>query len=81
MRATRRARLQDLSRIINSSLAEMARECKTKCKSMLAESPWLQRQFLAANESGTPTERMECDQEWLGAKTYPITDNGGDSRL
>ena len=26
----------------------MARECKMKCKSMLAESPWLRRQFLTA---------------------------------
>ena len=47
-RAARRAGLQDLSMINNSSLAEMARECNTKCKSMLAELPLLRRQFLAA---------------------------------
>ena len=47
-RAARRAGLQDLSTISNRSLAEMARESKKKCKSMLAESPWLRRQFLAA---------------------------------
>ena len=47
-RAARRAGLRDLSRISNGSLAEMARECKVKCKSMLAESPWLRQQFLAA---------------------------------
>ena len=47
-RAARRADLQDRSTINNSSLAEMARECKKKCKSMIAESPWLRRQFLAA---------------------------------
>ena len=44
----RRAGLQDLSTIGNSSLAEMARAYKMKCKSMLAELLWLRRQFLAA---------------------------------
>ena len=47
-RAARRAGLQDLSSIGNDRLAEMAQERKKKYKALMAESPWLRRQFLAA---------------------------------
>ena len=46
-RATRRAGLKDTNPISTGKLAEMAQECKKRCKSLLAKSPWLRRQFLA----------------------------------
>ena len=68
--------------ISNSSLAEIARECKMKCKSMLAELPWLRRQFLTAQLQAAAEDDdikkasdlkaiMRAERQRKGCKTTP----------
>ena len=47
-RVVRRWDVKALLTISTGKLVEMMSKCKTRCRALLAESPWLRRQFLAA---------------------------------